>query len=120
MAPRHGGDHQSVGDSLRALLGADQHGEESSGAYQDLFETMPAALFISDEAGQLLDVNQAEIQEADAMAQLASLRRQTVETENLLSVLTGSNPRLIVRGREIENQIFPPTVPAGLPSSIPY
>jgi multidrug efflux system outer membrane protein len=66
----------------------------------------------------LLDVNQAEIQEADAMARLAQLRRETIETENLLSVLVGSNPRAILRGRNIAEQIFPPEIPAGLPSSL--
>ncbi len=66
----------------------------------------------------LLDVNQAEIEEADAMARLASLRRQAREAENLLSVLVGSNPRKIIRGRDLSAQMFPVDVPAGIPASL--
>jgi len=66
----------------------------------------------------LIDVNQAQIQEADAAAQLASLRRQARETENLLNVLLGKNPRPIIRGRAINTDIVVPEVPAGLPSSL--
>ena len=40
----------------------------------------------------MLDVNQAEIQEAEAAATLAALARQRVQTENLLSILLGRNP----------------------------
>jgi multidrug efflux system outer membrane protein len=66
----------------------------------------------------LLDVNQAEIEEADAMARLASLRRQAREAENLLSVLIGSSPRSIIRGRALDEQMFLIDVPAGLPSEL--
>jgi multidrug efflux system outer membrane protein len=66
----------------------------------------------------LLDVNQAEIEEADAMARLASLRRQAREAENLLNVLVGSNPRPILRGSPLDSQMFAVEVPAGLPSEL--
>jgi multidrug efflux system outer membrane protein len=66
----------------------------------------------------LLDVNQAEIEEADAMAVLAALRRQRQEAENALSVLIGSNPREIMRGRSIRSQLYPVEVPAGLPATL--
>lgn len=66
----------------------------------------------------LLDVNQAEIEEADAMAVLASLRRQRQEAENALSVLIGSNPRKIIRGQSIREQLYPVEVPAGLPATL--
>ena len=66
----------------------------------------------------LLDVNQAQIQEATAAAQLASLRRQSREVENLLNVLIGQNPRPIVRGKDIYAAIIAPDVPAGLPSAL--
>jgi multidrug efflux system outer membrane protein len=65
-----------------------------------------------------IDVNQAEIQEADAAADLAFLERQVIETENLLSILLGRNPGPIRRGVMVENQIMPPTVPTGLPSEL--
>jgi multidrug efflux system outer membrane protein len=65
-----------------------------------------------------IDVNQAEIQEAEAAADLALLERQVIETENLISILLGRNPGRISRGVEVENQIIPPTVPTGLPSEL--
>ena len=66
----------------------------------------------------LIDVNQAQILEADAAAQLAQLRRQAGETENLLNVLLGKNPRPIIRGRAIDKDLVVPEVPAGLPSTL--
>jgi multidrug efflux system outer membrane protein len=66
----------------------------------------------------LLDVNQAQIEEADAMARLASQRRQQQETENALNVLLGSNPREIIRGRSIRGQMSPIEIPAGLPATL--
>jgi multidrug efflux system outer membrane protein len=66
----------------------------------------------------LLDVNQAQIEEADAMARLATFKRQRQEAENALSVLIGSNPREIMRGRSIRSQLYPVEVPAGLPATL--
>jgi multidrug efflux system outer membrane protein len=66
----------------------------------------------------LLDVNQAQIEEAEAAATLASLKRQVHETENLLNVLVGRNPRPIIRGRRLGEQIAIPNVPAGLPADL--
>lgn len=83
--------------------------KESTGIIRARFEKGTAPL---------LDVNQAEIEEADAAARLASLRRQTREAENLLSVLIGANPRPIVRGRELDEQLFLIDVPAGIPSEL--
>jgi multidrug efflux system outer membrane protein len=65
-----------------------------------------------------LDVNQAEIQEAQAAVALATLERQAIQTENLINVLLGRNPGPIARGLSIANQILPPEVPAGLPSEL--
>ena len=66
----------------------------------------------------LLDVNQAEIEEADAAAQIASFERAIIETENLINVLVGRNPRPVLRERNRELQMSPPEVPAGLPSEL--
>ena len=65
-----------------------------------------------------LDVNQAEIEEADSAATLAALARQRVQTENLLSILIGRNPGSIIRNRSLSDQTLVPTVPAGLPSEL--
>jgi len=66
----------------------------------------------------MLDVNQAEIQEAEAAADLAQYERQVVQAENLISVLTGRDPGPIARGGSLEDQPLPPAVPAGLPSEL--
>jgi len=66
----------------------------------------------------MLDVNQAEIQEADAAADLAAFERQLLQTENLLSILIGRNPGSIVRGDDLVDQVRPPSIPVGLPSEL--
>jgi len=66
----------------------------------------------------MLDVNQAEIQEAAAAADLASFERQLIQAENLLSILLGRNPGPIGRGDALAEQRLPPDVPAGLPSEL--
>ncbi len=66
----------------------------------------------------VLDVNQAEIEEAEAAATLSALDRQRVQAENLLSILLGRNPGPILRGRTLNDQTLLPQVPAGLPSEL--
>ena len=66
----------------------------------------------------MLDVNQAEIQEATAAADLAQYERQVVQAENLINVLIGRNPGAITRGSALVDQPLPPAVPAGLPSEL--
>jgi multidrug efflux system outer membrane protein len=66
----------------------------------------------------MLDVNQAEIEEADSAATLAGIARARIQTENLLSILLGRNPGAILRGRSLEDQTLAPDVPAGLPSEL--
>ena len=65
-----------------------------------------------------LDVNQAQIQEAQAAVELAAFERQVIQTENLLNVLLGRNPGPIARGQALDDQYLPPEVPAGLPSEL--
>jgi len=66
----------------------------------------------------MLDVNQAEIQEATAAADLAVFEREVVQAENLLSILLGRNPGKINRGDQLVDQVLPPAIPAGLPSEL--
>ena len=66
----------------------------------------------------LIDLNQAQIEEADAAAQLAFFERAVIQTENLLNVLVGRNPGLILRQRNTKLRLAPPDVPAGLPSEL--
>ena len=65
-----------------------------------------------------LDVNQAEIEAADAQATVASFDRAVRQTENAVSVLVGSQPRGIARGAQLAQQTLPVEVPAGLPLSL--
>lgn len=65
-----------------------------------------------------LDLNQAEVQAADAQAAIAQYERQQRLTENALSLLVGSNPRAIMRGFDLSKQVLPVDVPAGLPMEL--
>lgn len=65
-----------------------------------------------------LDLDQFTSERANATARVAELERQMIQKENQLSVLLGQNPRDIVRGRSLTDQVLPLTVPAGLPSEL--
>ena len=65
-----------------------------------------------------VDVNQAEIQLAEAEAAVESFRRGRAQTENTISVLLGVPPMSIPRGLSLNQQILPPELPAGLPSEL--
>jgi multidrug efflux system outer membrane protein len=66
----------------------------------------------------LIDVNQAQIELADAAAQLAALERENQRAENLLSVLLGQNPGPVMRTPGKDEKLLPPEIPAGLPSEL--
>lgn len=65
-----------------------------------------------------LDVNQAEIEAADAEAVIAQFEREVRTVENALSILVGAPPRAITRGALLEAQTMPMDVPAGLPMEL--
>ncbi|MEE4145012.1 MAG: efflux transporter outer membrane subunit [Halieaceae bacterium] len=65
-----------------------------------------------------LDVYQAQVEVAVAETAIASFARQTVQTENALRILLGLNPGPVTRGDSLASQIFPPSVPVGLPSTL--
>jgi len=65
-----------------------------------------------------LDADQFEAERANAAARVAQLERQMIQKENELSVLLGHHPAPIPRGRSLTDQVFPPAVPAGLPSEL--
>ena len=66
----------------------------------------------------LLDVRQAEQLVFTASSEIASLEEQIEQQENFISILVGRNPAPVVRGRTLTEQQHPPSVPAGLPSSL--
>lgn len=65
-----------------------------------------------------LDVRQAEQLLFTATGRIASLEREVALAENALSLLVGQVPGDVPRGRPIDAFEAPPTVPAGLPSSL--
>ncbi|GJL56476.1 MAG: RND transporter [Nitrospirales bacterium] len=65
-----------------------------------------------------LDADQFEAERANAAARVAELERLMIQKENELSVLLGRNPTEIERGTMLTDQVFPPEVPAGLPSEL--
>ncbi len=66
----------------------------------------------------LLDLNQAQIEEADAAAGVASLSREQRQVENQLNLLIGRNPGPIIRNRDLSALDLPPNIPVGLPSDL--
>jgi multidrug efflux system outer membrane protein len=69
-------------------------------------------------ATSLLDVRQAEQLVFTAAAQVPSFEQQVEQQENLISILLGSNPGSVPRGKRLTEQEHPPTVPVGLPSAL--
>jgi NodT family efflux transporter outer membrane factor (OMF) lipoprotein len=65
-----------------------------------------------------LDVRQAEQLLFTAAGQIASIEREIALAENSLRLLLGQLPGDVPRGRSIEAFEAPPTVPAGLPSTL--
>ena len=64
-----------------------------------------------------LEINQAESSLAAAEAQRSDLRRQRALAENQLALLTGQ-PGLKIPAGDLRDLPFPPTPPAGLPSTL--
>jgi NodT family efflux transporter outer membrane factor (OMF) lipoprotein len=65
-----------------------------------------------------IDVRQAEQFLYTATSQIAAAERQIEQSENLLSLLTASNPHAIARGKELNELTTPPEIPAGMPSAL--
>lgn len=65
-----------------------------------------------------IDLNQAQIQEAIAAIAVPQYTRYVANIENALSILLGRNPGPILRGAKLENQVIPPDIPPGLPSTL--
>ena len=66
----------------------------------------------------MLDVRQSEQLVYTAAAAIPDLERRIEQQENLISILLGKNPAPVTRGKSLVENAIPPTVPAGLPSSL--
>lgn len=65
-----------------------------------------------------VDVNQSIIQVEEANTTIQIFTRLRAQTGNGLSILMGLPPQDIERGVKLEEQVFPPELPAGLPSEL--
>ncbi len=66
----------------------------------------------------LLDLRQSEQLVYSAEETIPQIQKQIEQTENEISLLLAHNPGGVLRGRSLTDQIFPPEVPAGLPSAL--
>jgi len=66
----------------------------------------------------MLDVRQSEQLVYTAAAAIPDLERRIEQQENLISILLGKNPAPVTRGKSLVENAIPPTVPAGLSSSL--
>ena len=66
----------------------------------------------------VLDLRQAESLLYSATKTIPEIQRQIEQTENFINVLLGQVPGPVKRGRPLEAQIAPPTLPPGLPSDL--
>ena len=69
-------------------------------------------------ATSMLDVRQAEQLVFTAAAEIPTLEQEIEQQENLISILLGSNPGAVPRGKKLTEQEHPPAVPVGLPSAL--
>jgi NodT family efflux transporter outer membrane factor (OMF) lipoprotein len=65
-----------------------------------------------------LELDQARTLVHSAEAEAARLERAQEQTENFINFLLGKQPGPVVRGTSLADQIHPPQVPAGLPSTL--
>lgn len=69
-------------------------------------------------ATSMMDVFQSEELVYTAAGAIPDLERRIEQQENFISILIGGNPAPVTRGRTLLENVIPPTVPAGLPSSL--
>lgn len=79
----------------------------------EIVETRFRGGFVSE-----VDVNQAKIQLFEAKTAIQTFIRLRAQTENAISALMGLPPQSISRGLALQEQMFPPELPTGLPSEL--
>ncbi|HUL51541.1 MAG TPA: efflux transporter outer membrane subunit [Candidatus Nitrosotalea sp.] len=65
-----------------------------------------------------LETDRAAAALANAAAAIPQLELQIAATENQINVLLGRNPGAVARGSLTHEPLFPPEIPAGLPSTL--
>lgn len=69
-------------------------------------------------ATSLVDVRQAQELVEEASEMIPQTEQEIVQEENEIKILLGQNPGDVARGRPLEEQPLPETIPAGVPSQI--
>jgi multidrug efflux system outer membrane protein len=90
--------------------------EQTAGTWQtnlDIVQARHKGGFVSE-----VDLNQAKIQLLEAQMAIQTFTRLRAQTENAISILMGKPPQSIPRGLKLQEQVFPPELPAGLPSDL--
>ncbi|HGY55839.1 MAG TPA: efflux transporter outer membrane subunit [Caldithrix abyssi] len=65
-----------------------------------------------------IDLNQAQIQKEIAEAAVPFFERAKTYTENALRILLGRNPGIVEKNMAFFNEVTPPEIPIGIPSTI--
>lgn len=65
-----------------------------------------------------LDVHQAEVLVEQAARKIPDIEKRLALQENLISTFLGRNPGDVARGKRLTEQMLPPAIPAGLPSTL--
>jgi len=101
------------------LRGLDERMEITRRTYETRMEYL-RIIMLRFEKGNVseLDKLQAEQIAADAQAQLFSLERAIINTENALNILLGQTYSPITRGLRNDEQQLPLDIPSGLPSEL--
>ena len=90
--------------------------EETAETWQDNLNITEARFH----AGMVseVDVKQSIIQVEEAKSSIQTFVRLRRQTQNGLSVLLGQSPQNMQRGLPLQEQLFPPALPTGLPSEL--
>jgi outer membrane protein, multidrug efflux system len=65
-----------------------------------------------------LEVDSAVANRSLTAASLPEIERQVAALENAISVLAGRPPATVARGKTLEEQVLPPSIPVGVPATL--
>jgi multidrug efflux system outer membrane protein len=89
---------------------------EATNSYNDSLDLFNARM--QGGVASRLETSTAEALKAAAAATIPEFERQIAVQENVISVLVGRNPGAVMRVEKPLEDLLPPEVPAGLPSSL--
>jgi len=89
---------------------------DSTGAYQRTYDLFLDRFNLG--VASRLETSRAQGALGDAQANIPQLESDIVAKENQISILLGTPPGPVTRGKAMYEQLVVPTVPAGLPSAL--